>query len=94
MVVLSIVTHSSEHTVYFDSPIEKPRFINLKTCSLYNTWFNLKSFGYLTCKIGEKTIISKDINPGHYTVDSLTDALSKAFPQKNPLIIAKNTPHT
>ena len=92
--MLSIVTYSSEHTVYFDSAIEKPRFINLKTCSLYNTWYNLKSSGNLTYKISEKTVVSNNISPGHYTVDTLTDALSKAFPQKIPLIITKKHPHT
>ena len=93
MVILSIVAPSNEHTVYFDSPIEKPRFINLKTCSLYNTWFNLKTIGYLTYKSGGRNVFSKMkyIYPGHYTVDSLTDALSKAFAPKKPLIITKNT---
>ena len=50
MVVLSIVTHSSEHTVYFNSPIPKPRFVNLISCTLYNSWCNLKQDGLVAYK--------------------------------------------
>ena len=42
MVLLTIVTNSNPHTLYFDHPIEKPSYIRLLSTSLYNSWHNLK----------------------------------------------------
>lgn len=38
MVVLTIVA-----PVQFEHPIEKPTYIRLLSCSLYNSWYNLKN---------------------------------------------------
>ena len=56
MVLLTIVTNSNPHTLYFDHPIEKPSYIRLLSASLYNTWHDLK-------KIGILTVHDKDGNP-------------------------------
>ena len=40
MVVLTIVAPSNDHT---EHPIEKPTYIRLLSCSLYNSWYNLKT---------------------------------------------------
>ena len=40
MVVLTIVAPSNDHT---EHPIEKPTYITLLSCSLYNSWYNLKT---------------------------------------------------
>ena len=42
MVLLTIVTNSNPHTLYFDHPIEKPSYIRLLSASLYNSWHNMK----------------------------------------------------
>ena len=42
MVVLNIITPSSEHTVYFKEPLSNPNYIRLLSTSLYNSWYNLK----------------------------------------------------
>ena len=42
MVLLTIVTTSNPHTLYFDHPIEKPSYIRPLSTSLYNSWHNLK----------------------------------------------------
>ena len=42
MVLLTIVTNSNPHTLYFDHPIKKPSYIRLLSTSLYNSWNNLK----------------------------------------------------
>ena len=42
MVLLTIVTTSNPHTIYFDHPIEKPSYIRLLSASIYNSWHNLK----------------------------------------------------
>ena len=41
MVLLTVVTTSNPHTLYFDHPIEKPNYIRLLSASLYNSWYNL-----------------------------------------------------
>ena len=40
MVVLTIVAPSNDHT---EHPMEKPTYIRLLSCSLYNSWYNLKT---------------------------------------------------
>ena len=41
MVLLTIVTTSNPHTLYFDHAITKPSYIRLLSASIYNSWFNL-----------------------------------------------------
>ena len=38
MVLLTIVTNSNPHTLYFDHPIEKPSYIRLLSALMYNSW--------------------------------------------------------
>ena len=45
MVLLTVVTTSNPHTLYFDHPIKKPSYIRLLSASLYNSWNNLKKTG-------------------------------------------------
>ena len=42
MVLLTIVTTSNPHTVYFDHDLMKPNYIRLLSASFYNSWHNLK----------------------------------------------------
>ena len=58
MVLLTVVTTSNPHTLYFDHPIEKPNYIRLLSASLYNSWHNLK-------KKVRRTIYDKD-QIGHW----------------------------
>ena len=37
MVLLTIVTNSNPHTLYFYHPIEKPSYIRLLSASIYNS---------------------------------------------------------
>ena len=48
MVLLTIVTNSNPHTLYFDHPIEKPSYIRLLSTSLYNSCHNLKEEGFIS----------------------------------------------
>ena len=45
MVVLTIVAQKNGETVYFDEPIPQAHFMKLISCSLYNSWHNLKREG-------------------------------------------------
>ena len=82
MVLLTIVTNSNPHTLYFDHPIEKPSYIRLLSASLYNSWNNLK-------KTGRKTVHDKDNNPrsyilfpGFYTLETLAYIIKNLFKEK------------
>ena len=50
MVVLTIVTNKTGGTVYFTDPIPKVNFMKLMSCSLFNSWYNLKKRRF--CFIG------------------------------------------
>ena len=82
MVLLTIVTTSNPHTLYFDHPIEKPSYIRLLSTSIYNSWYNLKKSGAISTLPdgnGSSSVIS--FQPGNYTVDSLVDEF--AFIKQN-----------
>ena len=74
MVLLTVVTNSNPHTLYFDHPIERPNSIRLLSASLYNSWHNLKEEAIINADDPNGTREAK-IPPGHYT----TDALVKEF---------------
>ena len=80
MVLLTIVTNSNPHTLYFDHPIERPSYIRLLSTSLYNSWYNLKEDAIVSSLGG-----SSNGNPypeeytmkaGHYTIDFLAKELN------------------
>ena len=70
MVVLTVVTTSNLHTLYFDHPIKKPSYIRLLSASLYNSWHNLNKEAVIYATDPNQTLEAK-LLPGHYTVDSL-----------------------
>ena len=73
MVILTVVTKENPHTVYFEPyPIPKPSYIRLLSCSLYNSWFNLKEGRAITLFDAQQKPFKVDFNPGHYTLDTLT----------------------
>ena len=83
MVLLTVVTTSNPHTLYFDHPIEKPNYIRLLSASLYNSWHTLKEEAIIYADTPNTTLDTK-ILPGHYTVDDLVDGfndLSKNNPK-------------
>ena len=48
MVVLTIVAQENDETVYFDEPIPQVHYMRLVSCSLYNSWHNLKRVGQIS----------------------------------------------
>ena len=93
MVLLTIVTNSNPHTLYFDHPIEKPSYIRLLSASLYNSWNNLKEEAVISVTDPNRTA-RENLLPGHYTIDALVNEFN-ALSQHNPKfgITAKaNTP--
>ena len=94
MVLLTIVTTSNPHTLYFDHPIEKPSYIRLLSASLYNSWHNLKenaSMVYLD--LTNNKTFTRTLIKGHYTLKRLAKEVQEAFAaQQADLKTELNTP--
>ena len=75
MVLLTVVTTSNPHTLYFDHPIEKPNYIRLLSTSLYISWHNLKEEAAIYADTPNTTLDAK-LLPGHYTVDDIVNAFN------------------
>ena len=77
MVVLTVVLQKNGETVYFDESIPQVHFMRLVSCSLYNSWHNLKTVGMLTIKQTSEPVAS--IPQGNYTVMSLAKELMESL---------------
>ena len=92
MVLLTVVTTSNPHTLYFDHPIEKPSYIRLLSASLYNSWHTLKEEAVIYANIPNDTLEAR-LLPGHYTVDSLVNEFN-ALSAENPKFTITAQAHT
>ena len=84
MVLLTVVTTSNPHTLYFDHPIEKPSYIRLLSASLCNSWYNLKqnaSIVYLD--LDTNKTFTKTLSPGHYTLEQFAKIIQEAFTDRS-----------
>ena len=79
MVIVTVVTTENPHTVYFDQPIENPSYIRLLSCSLYNSWFNLKEEGAITLLDTVEKPFKVTFLPGHYTLDALASEIRNSL---------------
>ena len=77
MVVLTIVAQKNGETIYFDPPIPQVHYMKLVSCSLYNTWHNLKTVGLLTVKQTKEPVAS--LPEGNYNVMSLAKELMESL---------------
>ena len=93
MVILTVVTKENPHTVNFEPyPIPKPSYIRLLSCSLYNSWFNLKKNGANTLFDEHKKPFEVTFLQGHYTLDALASEIKHSFSKnKVPLLTDINT---
>ena len=81
MVLLTVVTTSNPHTLYFDHPIEKPNYSRLLSTSLYNSWYNLtENAAIVYNNLSNNKTLTKSFIPGHYTIKQLAKAIQGAFP--------------
>ena len=92
MVLLTVVTTSNPHTLYFDHPIEKPNYIRLLSASLYNSWHNLKEEATIYATDPNRTLEMK-LLPGHYTIDSLVNEFN-GLNSNNPKFRITASAHT
>ena len=76
MVIVTVTTTENPHTVYFEpQPIQKPSYIRLLSCSLYNSWFNLKNNVAITLFDEHKKPFEVTFLQGHYTLDALASEI-------------------
>ena len=72
MTILTIITNANDHTVYFEKPLERGfEYIRLISCSLYNSWYNLKEKGEIGFVDNSGITTTKRIPPGNYTLSSI-----------------------
>ena len=92
MVLLTVVTTSNPHTLYFDHPIEKPNYIRLLSVSLYNSWHNLKEEAVIYATDPNRSLEVK-LLPGYYTIDSLVKEFND-LSSNNPKFRITASAHT
>ena len=87
MVVLSFLLNSNDETIWLDEPIENFEFIRLNSCSLYNSWHNLKKRGEITV-IDDKDV--HDVNriyPGFYDIQLIGKEIKTILEKENIKVI-------
>ena len=90
MVILTVVTKENPHTVYFDQPIQKPSYIRLLSCSLYNSWNSLEEDGIIFyTKVNKQDEATRFIRMGNYSLDVIGDIFEKGFTEKGLFSVEK-----
>ena len=94
MVILTLTTTENPHTVYFDQPIQNPSYIRLLSCSLYNSWFNLKEGSKIFYTNETKKLEkSESILPGNYTIEEMAKKIENSFKKYGDILRTQiNTP--
>ena len=72
MVVLTIVTKKNGETLQFAEPSEKANFMKLHSCSLYNSWKNLSTWGTVRAVPGKARLYDLlSVPSGHHTLETV-----------------------
>ena len=80
MTILTIITNANDHTVYFENPLERGfEYIRLISCSLFNSWYNLKDRGEIVFLDNSRITTTRVIPPGNYTLGSIGKKLEEIF---------------
>ena len=95
MVVLTLVLQKNGETIFLEQAIPQVHFMKLISCSLYNSWHNLKSVGQIHFKEDREVLAS--IPQGHYTYQSFAEELTKSltsFKNEKKIEIETNKPNS
>ena len=95
MVVLTIVTQKNGETVFLDQAIPQVYFMKVISCSLYNSWYNLKKAGRITFKEDKEVLASIPLD--HYTYQSLAEELTQSltdYKNKKEIKLETNKPNS
>ena len=92
MVLITTVAHKNEHKINFDEPILQPSRVRLISASFYNSRNVLKSMAKITITANKSKQTGIIIPPGHYTLESMANKLTKLFNESDiDLSIETNT---
>ena len=72
-----MVVLTNGETVFLDQAISQVHFMKLISCSLYNSWDNLKKTGQIFFKDDKEVLAS--IPKGFYTYQSLAEELTQSL---------------
>ena len=74
MVLLTLSSQTNGKTFYFDEPIKNVNFIKLHSCSLYNSWTNLSTWGTIRAvpERGRQYDLLSVLS-GHHTLETLAE---------------------
>ena len=79
MTILTIITNSNDVIIYFENPLERGfEYIRLISCSLYNSWYNLKERGEIGF-VDNSITTTKIISPGNYSLQSIGKKIQELF---------------
>ena len=82
MAILTIITNANDVIIYFERPLERGfEYIRLISCSLYNSWYNLKEKGEIGF-VDNGITTTKRIPPGNYTLSSIGKKLQGLFSEE------------
>ena len=80
MTILTIITNANDVIIYFENPLEREfEYIRLISCSLFNSWYNLKEKGEIGFVDNSGITTTKKIPPGNYTLSSIGKKLQEIF---------------
>ena len=79
MVVLTVVAPSNDYTINFNHLLPKPNYIRLISCSLYNSWHNLKRDSAISLFYDQNKSNTVMLLQGHYTVKTLAKNFENVF---------------
>jgi len=83
MIVLTIVTNINGKTLNFQEAIPKVDFIKVVSCSLYNSWHNLKNRGTVTVPHKNDPADVTSFPPSHYTLEYLEKQMKRVITRDN-----------
>ena len=83
MVVLTLVLQNNGETIFLDQAIPEVHFMKLISCSLYNSWINLKTAASLSVIETNKSAKVSKLFSGHYTIETLAKKMEEALKKIN-----------
>ena len=83
MVVLTLVLQNNGETIFLDQAIPQVHFMKLISCSLYNSWLNLKTAASLSVVETNKDAKVSKLFSGHYNIETLAKKMEEALKKIN-----------
>jgi len=83
MVVLTLLTNTNGESINFQEAIPKVNFMKVVSCSLYNSWHNLKNRGTVTVLHKNNPADVTSFPPGHYILEYLEKKMKSVITSNN-----------